>query len=263
MDKYDDATAVNGEFTDGDPLAVPPIPRTVLRSIWTNMIQRELINVVEGAGLTLDKNQFDQVFQAIKAMINAPTNETAPVGSLLIMAKQFISSAPPGYLVPQGQVLNRASYPELWDHAVADGPLVTDAQWNSGLTYKPSFSSGDGSTTFRLPDLRGLFWRVLGGPTWDTGRSGGTYQADDNKFHKHSGWLGANGSHQHSFNVYSDDGSGPFSDASTSAGGVDGTVTTTSAGFHTHTITIGWSGGDESRPVNFAFPVYMRYRTFS
>lgn len=65
MDQYNDPTAIDGEFTDGDPLANPPVPRTVLRSVWPNMVQRELLNVLTAAGIEPDAEAFDQVATAI------------------------------------------------------------------------------------------------------------------------------------------------------------------------------------------------------
>ena len=56
------ATATN-EFTDGDP--VNAIPATTLWSKWLNTLQRELANLVEGLGLTLDQADDTQVLTSI------------------------------------------------------------------------------------------------------------------------------------------------------------------------------------------------------
>jgi hypothetical protein len=69
MDIYDNPTAVGGEFTDGDPAGDPPVPRTVLSSLFCNMIQRELIALVEGSGQTLDPDNDAQVLAAINLLI--------------------------------------------------------------------------------------------------------------------------------------------------------------------------------------------------
>lgn len=72
MDKYNDPTATAaGEFTDGDPGTVPPVPRTVLRSIWPNMIQRELLSVLDAGDVDPDPDEFDQVAQAIEQIAAA------------------------------------------------------------------------------------------------------------------------------------------------------------------------------------------------
>lgn len=62
----------------------------------------------------------------------------------------------PSYaVVADGQLLSRAAYPELWAHAQMHSP-VTDAVWLTGVTNRAKFSTGDGSTTFRVPDLNGV-----------------------------------------------------------------------------------------------------------
>lgn len=62
----------------------------------------------------------------------------------------------PSYaVVADGQLLSRTAYPELWAHAQTHGP-VTDAVWLAGTNNRAKFSTGDGSTTFRVPDLNGV-----------------------------------------------------------------------------------------------------------
>lgn len=64
MYKYDDPSATMlGEFTDGEPLN--GIPPTVLKSVWLNMVQRELLSLVHGAGLNPNKESENQVLQAV------------------------------------------------------------------------------------------------------------------------------------------------------------------------------------------------------
>jgi len=72
-------------------------------------------------------------------------------------------------LVLDGSVVNRADYPRLWEFVqtlTTGQEVVTDANWLAGTggnvnAYRGCFSLGDGSTTFRLPDERGLFDRSL------------------------------------------------------------------------------------------------------
>ncbi|EJT0117236.1 tail fiber domain-containing protein [Salmonella enterica] len=62
----------------------------------------------------------------------------------------------PPYLQPlDGQLLERAKYPDLWAHAQQHG-TVTDADWLADQTKRGAYSDGDGSTTFRLPDWNGV-----------------------------------------------------------------------------------------------------------
>ncbi|WP_419058920.1 tail fiber domain-containing protein [Kluyvera georgiana] len=54
-----------------------------------------------------------------------------------------------------GQLLNRADYPELWSFAQMVTP-ITDTAWIGDITKRGMYSSGDGETTFRVPDWNGV-----------------------------------------------------------------------------------------------------------
>ncbi|BBT71262.1 tail fiber domain-containing protein [Klebsiella sp. WP8-S18-ESBL-06] len=62
---------------------------------------------------------------------------------------------PPNCLPRDGQIVNRADWPELWAWAQKTSP-ITDAAWLADVTKRGSYSTGDGSTTFRLPDWNGV-----------------------------------------------------------------------------------------------------------
>ena len=66
------------------------------------------------------------------------------------------NSVPDGYVTLDGQLLDRPAFPELWA-AISGGayPLVTEAVWLDNDSKRASYSSGNGTTTFRLPDLNG------------------------------------------------------------------------------------------------------------
>lgn len=102
-----------------------------------------------------------------------------------------------GYLKLNGAVLRRVDYPALWAYAQSVGAIVSEAAWTSNNWG--CFSSGDGATTFRLPELRGEFircWDDARGA--DTGRAIGTYQASQNITHTHVATAAAVGDHVHS-----------------------------------------------------------------
>ncbi|RQR45592.1 MULTISPECIES: phage tail protein [unclassified Burkholderia] len=102
-----------------------------------------------------------------------------------------------GFLKLNGTVLKRADYPLLWAYAQASGAIVSDADWGKGR--HGCFSSGDGNTTFRLPDLRGEFVRC-----WDDARGVdaqrqiGSWQDSQNRSHAHGASASAVGDHSHS-----------------------------------------------------------------
>lgn len=63
-----------------------------------------------------------------------------------------------GDLACDGQLVSRNTYADLWN-MVNTGTLasVTDAVWLANPSKRACFSLGDGSTTFRLPDLNGAY----------------------------------------------------------------------------------------------------------
>ncbi len=78
-------------------------------------------------------------------------------------------AAPSGFLICDGRAVSRTTYASLF---AAIGTL---------------YGVGNGSTTFNLPDLRGEFIRGWdGGRGVDTGRTIGSYQADELRSHTHT-----------------------------------------------------------------------------
>ncbi len=97
-----------------------------------------------------------------------------------------------------GQLVPRADYPRAWEWLSENASiLVTDTVWNSSILLdseyfqhqKGKFSSGDGSTTFRFPDLRNQVFRSLlnigGADTERPDNTAGTLQKDQMKQHSH------------------------------------------------------------------------------
>lgn len=63
------------------------------------------------------------------------------------------ATIPGGMLAMSGQTVSRAVWPTLW--ALYSPQAVTDAVWLADPLQRGKPSSGDGSTTFRLPDFNG------------------------------------------------------------------------------------------------------------
>ena len=89
-----------------------------------------------------------------------------------------------GHVPSDGQVLNRADYPDMWS-AISAGkvPVVTDADWLANPYKRASFTAGDGLTTFRVPDENGKFQGSLGalfrrGDGLNSAGTGGVIQGD-------------------------------------------------------------------------------------
>lgn len=172
-------------FRDGDPVA--GIPATRLTGGWFNHAQEEIARVIEGTGAALNEAAYDQLKTAIEAMIAdaiaaLPPAESIPTGMLI----WHTGAAPPSaqFVAAHGVLLDRDLYPELWTYAQASGNLVDEAGWAAG--NHGAYSTGDGVTDFRTPDVRGEFIRGAdAGRGIDVGRLLGSWQADEFKSHTH------------------------------------------------------------------------------
>lgn len=98
------------------------------------------------------------------------------------------TTAPTGTIKANGTVLQRSQYPRLWAYAQASANLTTtDAEWTGDIDKCGKFSPGDGTTTFRIPDLRGYHLRMLDDSRGvDVGRGIGTGQTDQSPSHNHT-----------------------------------------------------------------------------
>lgn len=164
-----------------------------------------------------------------------------PSGSITAFAG---ASAPSGWLICNGAEVSRSTYSNLF--AVV------------GTTY----GAGDGSTTFKLPDLRGEFIRGLdNGRGVDAGRVLGTAQSSSNLQHNHSGTAASDGSHSHTGSSGAA-GTHSHTGGSSGAGSHSHTGSAASAGSHQHSVIVvrdinsgtygpsyGWGTTTQSFPV--------------
>ena len=61
-----------------------------------------------------------------------------------------------GYASYDGQLLKRVDFPSLWAKVQSKFVVISDAEWLANPTKRAAYSSGDGSKTFRMPDLNGF-----------------------------------------------------------------------------------------------------------
>ncbi|AXF21350.1 phage tail protein [Burkholderia pyrrocinia] len=118
---------------------------------------------------------------------------SASIGQIIFEAR----TAPrAGCLALNGAELKRVDYPALWAYAQGSGALVEEKDWTNGNWG--SFSTGDGATTFRIPEFRGEGIRCAdAGRGADSGRRVGTWQDSQNRSHAHGASAGAVGDHTH------------------------------------------------------------------
>lgn len=204
---------------------------TVTRTnIW--LYDGEMIELIAGTGVwlwTIAKGNFDKIGEHDLKRF-APRNAFAADGT-------------------GGN--SRAKYPRLWE--VVSGSAVTDGNWLGGVNrYKAQYSTGNGTTDFRRPDYRGLFFRALdAGRGIDIARldaAAGGYEDDAIKSFE-AQITGASAA------VAGGNGGTPNVDVfdTTIAGGFNGGPKTI-----TKTLTV-TGAGNEVRGKNIGFTAYIYY----
>jgi len=160
MHRVDGPGNVDGTFSIGDE--EQGILATEMTADWPNAVQEEICNVIEAAGIGLNKEDNQQLLQAIQSMLDAVA---VPVATVIY---RTVNVVPAGYLACDGSAVSRVTYARLFaEIGISEGP-------------------GDGSTTFNLPDLRGEFIRGYdAGRGVDPDRVFGSAQADEIKSHSH------------------------------------------------------------------------------
>ena len=180
------------------------------------------------------------------------TVQGVPSGSVFCMA---VATVPSGYLECNGAAVSRTTYSVLF------------------AVIGTAYGTGNGSSTFNLPDLRGEFVRGFdNGKGTDSGRSIATSQSSQNAQHNHS--ISVSGTTSNPTPTLTGDvrrisegyraqgtASGVFTKELDGNNNITGSSSTSPvAGFsmdatHTHTVSVsGTSGsqGSEARPRNIA-----------
>lgn len=144
--------------------------------------------------------------------------------------------SPGGYGSANGDLQNRADWPWLWDHAQQSGMLTTEA---ARVGMEGGWTGGNGTTTFRRPDVRAEFIRALDeGRANDPGRVAGSWQIYQLQSHTHG--LSNSGQVM-------------------STGGTGNSLTGAAAGSALNpAVTIAATGGTETRPRNIAYPARIK-----
>ena len=101
------------------------------------------------------------------------------------------TAIPAGYVAADGQLLTRTTYSAAWARVdIGDVPVVADAAWLASSTNRGAYTPGNGTTTFRIPDLNGKAVGTLAAPflrgdgTNSTGIAG-NFQGSENLSHAH------------------------------------------------------------------------------
>jgi hypothetical protein len=154
-----------------------------------------------------------------------------------------------GWLKANGATVNRADYPRLWAYAVANSLTTNDVTNNPGL-----FGTGDGSTTFTLPNFEDYFIR------YSYTRGVGSKQDSQMAEHTH-GCGNQSANHHHQYTLYSQQvsvyqGSGTKQDYLWA--GTKNANTGDQSASHKHIIGNTGSGSN-TYPDNIAMQMYIKY----
>lgn len=157
---------------------------TVLRQ--TSTIAAAVADFITTTGAdAVDNGNVAELRAQIVAAVKYAVRNMVPVGTVIT---SYVTTPPDGYLPLKGDLYLRASYPDLFARMSADGLVVSDASWAGNWS---KFSSGDGVTTFRVPDLRAMHIRAAdAGRGVDSGRTLASYQSDQMPSHAHAYRMG-------------------------------------------------------------------------
>ncbi len=194
--------------------------------------------------------QLNGAVQALNQSINNAVGGivTLPIG---FQSYEVIESPRANQLVQGGGEFLRADYPLLWAFIQTQTSLLkTEAQWQEEATANGGvcgyYSSGDDATTFRLPNHFGATIKIIDGVS----RLVGSYEADQNKSHTHTGSAASNGAHTHTVPIYNPSYSIGNIIGAGNPSNPKGDGTTSSSGAHQHTLTINREGGTENTVKN-------------
>lgn len=193
-------------------------------------------------GVSSNASSITSLATRITELENKPTSTGEEIGTEKMWPA---TTAPEGWLDESKYLglIPRATYPELWAVALASGNLLDDTTWVANYTANgsvPSFSTGDGATTFRIPLMRKVYIRAA---DTDNSVNVGDYQGDVQQSQISTGYAG-----------------GIFAQNDTNAGGtwkkaVNSTYTLSSTTGTVHALTtltmtpLSIRTGTEVRPV--------------
>ena len=113
MHRIDTSTATpDHKFTEGDPAV--PVAATTVSAAWLNAVQEELVAVITGAGLELQKSDNGQLWQAISQLItNAKPGLATKAKPGLVQVGGGLNITPEGLLSVLAASVTRAGIVQL------------------------------------------------------------------------------------------------------------------------------------------------------
>lgn len=272
------SSGVSGFYSDGD--VATGSPGTPVSAHHLNTMQEEISGVVEYAGIALDKTNHAQLLAAIRSMVEDTRVgevfwwpfDTVPGGRALRCFGQAVSRtgttaklfAKAGTKYGAGDGSTTFNLPDprkyfmrVWDDRLGEAVGRTQADQNKSHNHGASSAAAGGHNH--------------GGASAVSGA------------HNHGGSTTAAGAHNHTVPVPPAATNPDTQGAADGASNVDITQLVSTAtsnapdhthgipldgdhahaiptqADHTHPITVNADGGDETRPINMAWPLYIRY----
>jgi microcystin-dependent protein len=152
-----------------------------------------------------------------------------------------MNTAPSGWLACNGAAISRSTYSALF------------------TAIGTTFGTGDGSTTFNIPDVRGYFVRGVDNARGvDSGRTFGSNQGFAMQQHRHSHGTDGTSSGGYNANGYTDS-LGYTNGSGNQSGGGGYAHNTTSAMMPTTAGGTAVAGASENRPINIALLYCIKF----
>ena len=216
---------VSGETVTPTKLNTTAAPTVVVDD--GEITNAKLASGIDAAKITTGTLPIARIADGAVSAAKLSSGVGTPAGAVMAFA---MNSAPSGWLAADGSNVNRTTYSALFSAI--------------GTTY----GAGDGSTTFALPDLRGIFVRgvgaqTLGGVSYSSNTFGVATQ-DAVQGHWHTT--------QHALNASGSSGSGALSVGS-------GWGTTTVRGLITDGVNGTPRAAYETRPANIAMLYCIKF----
>jgi hypothetical protein len=202
-----------GEVAKNYKIKLQDVTDPIYEKIDSLTINNESFDVIDSDTVDLEWNK-----ETRKLTAHVQPDQIVPVGSV----SMFPCVRPPdGWLLLEGQEIQKAEFPKLWAFAQQSENLVDEGLWQASRRGSFSYGASNNpeSPLFRLPDLRSLFVRgsdtradiLLGGYQLDAfqGHKHGIYDPThkheiDDPEHSHAGEAGPAGKHKHKYEFWND-----------------------------------------------------------
>lgn len=185
--------------------------------------------------------QLQAQIAALQAQITAITTTNVPIGGYIFTSMKQGGTPPANFLIPNGQSLLKASYPDLWSYAQSNAVFYNGTSRPTG--YEAYFIGNGSGASFNLPNVVGLYPRF-------GGASAGSSSGIGNRIHSQ------NLSHTHTWTMTSTNATrGPD-------GYYEGYNNGANWAFNPLPATVygsnSASGGSEATPESLVFTILIR-----